>query len=389
MKKYGSGNLSRDKDIKNFSFSEEFDTSLIANRNEGVDALSEDDFVEKDFDSNNKKKKDKVISKDELAEIAAKSKEAKEATDLYNRLIDDEEENQSSIIKKEEIENRDDIQNLYDTNLIEEDLDKDEDETGESEELSDEPDSTPDEDYYYEDIDKEEFERIKHLLSEEELNRYKKKISKKKKIDPEQEKLKKILKKKEFERNMIKSLYSEDYEESDEYRDMIITKNKFNDIFSANKIEPKKGKSISSNLLHNNEIGNDKKKVDITHAPNLNNVHQTSTVEINRDENGEIENIVVTCKCGEQTLIKFDYLMDEDDNDWTVIEKDIENDIKESDNKINEDIDNSSEETQNKEINQEQEHKNEDTDETTDNPDALTEKEVEDMDFEDFDEESN
>ncbi len=302
-----SGNLFSDAATQKFEFDNEFDSELIANRGEGVDALSEDDFVEKGF-----KKKDSVFTKEDIKDIASQSSEAKKAADLYKQLTDDE-ETESALIKSEDAEKMEDIKSLYDDShgtelIIKEDEPypeefDDNDET-KSEVYDEESDDLPESEY-------EDYESVKHLLTDEEKEKYEKRKNKTvKKIRPEDIQKKKILEQAKFEKKLFQSIYSDEYKESDEYRDMIMLEKQFEDIVKAPRIDMKINASLESNLLETDEIKNNKKFVEITHAPNPDNpddTHQMSTVEINRDENGEIENIVVICKCGEKTLIKFDY----------------------------------------------------------------------------------
>lgn len=296
-----SGNLlSGDDFIEKFDFDDEFDSELIANRGEGVDALSEDDFVEKGF-----KKKDSVFTKDDIEDIASQGKEAKKAADLYKQLTDDE-ETESALIKSEDAEKMEDIKSLYDDNHNIE--------INENDEGTDQNDSSLIEFENYDeqsDDEYEDYESIKHLLSDEEREKYENRRNKPvRKVTPEDIRKKKINEQAEFERRLFESIYSEEYKDTDEYRDLIMLEKQFEDIIKAPRIDLKKNASLESNLLETDEIKTNKKFVEITQAPNPDKpdeTHQMSTVEINRDESGEIENIVVICKCGEKTLIKFDY----------------------------------------------------------------------------------
>lgn len=339
-KKFTSGNLFNESDgFDNFSFVEEFDSDLVANRGEGVDALSDDDYIEKEFDS-----KKPVLSKEDLAELSAKSAEAKHAAELLNKFgLNENEKEESSLITKEDAENIDDIRNLYDsdteiTDTITEKKDSDD---------------TITEKVYYETEDGEDFDEIKHLLSEDEKEKLKKTIKIKKRKTPEQIQDEKIQSQKNFEKEIFNSLYSDDYSETDEFKDKIMLEKDFVDLIKARRIEKKHSVTSPTNLLDSKEIKSDKKFVEITHAPNLDkptNTHEMSTVEINRDEYGEIENIIVICKCGEKTLIKFDYA-EEDDEDLTIFDDDTsENEKIDHDNDTYLDfdqIDNIAEEEQN------------------------------------------
>jgi hypothetical protein len=304
--RHSSGNLFyANENINDFSFDEEFDSSLIANRGEGVDALSVNDFVEKEFDKQNR-----VLSDKDVIDIAKQGSEAKKAAELYAKLTD-KEETESSLIKSEDAEKIDDIYSLYDEESSNE-IAKIHDEDEEDDNIENSTDDKfglseyemPDED------DIEDFDSIKHLLTEEEKNNYLKKHQPKNNENFEVSKQDKIKEQAEFEKTLFDALYSDEYKESDEYKDMIFLEKQFDPLVKAPLIEFKKNASIESNLLEPDMIKKNKKFVEITQAPSINNdeiTHETSSVEITRDENGEIENIVVVCKCGEKTLIRFDY----------------------------------------------------------------------------------
>jgi hypothetical protein len=73
------------------------------------------------------------------------------------------------------------------------------------------------------------------------------------------------------------------------------------------------------NLIPGELIEKSDRQVEITDDPNtIENEHRTS-VEIDRDENGDIESITVFCKCGERTFIKFEF-DDSEENESTMLQ---------------------------------------------------------------------
>ncbi len=83
---------------------------------------------------------------------------------------------------------------------------------------------------------------------------------------------------------------------------------KFLDFLEAPRISGKfRGKSVK-NLIPSEFITGTKGKVEITDEPEFtrDDEHKTSVV-VNRGENGDVESIEFLCKCGETTVIHFDY----------------------------------------------------------------------------------
>jgi len=82
----------------------------------------------------------------------------------------------------------------------------------------------------------------------------------------------------------------------------------FKDYIVVPKISGTSKKFSEKNLLHKDEVKPTGKKVEIVdHIQSGINPKQKTSILINRDVNGEIESIEVVCKCGERTLITFDY----------------------------------------------------------------------------------
>lgn len=110
-----------------------------------------------------------------------------------------------------------------------------------------------------------------------------------------------------------------DPDEEITYRDEL--KNQFKDYLEAPRISGKEKKSYNKNHIPKEAIEADKKTLEISDDPNSylesEDDEHTTSVEINRDDFGEIESIVVNCQCGEKTLIEFNY--DDDSKELTEI----------------------------------------------------------------------
>ncbi len=96
----------------------------------------------------------------------------------------------------------------------------------------------------------------------------------------------------------------------------------FRDFLSIPKISGNITKAIEKNLIPKNIVLKTGKTIEIADdMPHTTEItHQTSII-INRDEAGELESMEVICKCGERTLVKFDYISANDlDEDLTEVE---------------------------------------------------------------------
>lgn len=165
-----------------------------------------------------------------------------------------------------------------------------------------------DEDEVYGLIKKEDIESGKHLLEEiEDFNtKYKPQVHN---IDNTTET------QKTNEPQLVE--FKRPEEEIQEY-----LQNNFKDYIVIPKISGSSKKFSEKNLLHKDEVKPTGKKVEIVdHIPSGINPKQKTSILINRDVNGEIESIEVICKCGERTLITFDYsdISDDESNLTEVI----------------------------------------------------------------------
>ncbi|MFA7626000.1 MAG: hypothetical protein WCZ17_03055 [Candidatus Kapaibacterium sp.] len=89
-----------------------------------------------------------------------------------------------------------------------------------------------------------------------------------------------------------------------------ILSDEFLDFVEFPLISGDKKTTTGKNLISSDDLKPTKRKVEITDSSDpINEDHQTS-VEINRNENGEIESLAVYCKCGELTQINFNYMDD-------------------------------------------------------------------------------
>lgn len=96
----------------------------------------------------------------------------------------------------------------------------------------------------------------------------------------------------------------------------------FKDFIIAPKIAGTKRTFKHTNLLPGDYIANRGNKVELIDDPLPDKDHLKTTIEINRSDDGEIESIVVLCKCGEKTFIQFDYIDDDDEVEMTTVIKD-------------------------------------------------------------------
>jgi len=135
---------------------------------------------------------------------------------------------------------------------------------------------------------------------------------------------KNVIKPEEYEKNItdyeLQSVlnYSDEKRKQDFYSPLDISQEKhhnleseFKDFLSIPKISGKEKITTESKVLPNEIVENIEKKVEIVDYDDKDSIHHTS-VEIGRDGNGDLEYIVIHCKCGEKTMIKFDY---DDGND--------------------------------------------------------------------------
>ncbi|HRP02186.1 MAG TPA: hypothetical protein PLE30_06005 [Candidatus Kapabacteria bacterium] len=88
----------------------------------------------------------------------------------------------------------------------------------------------------------------------------------------------------------------------------------FDDYLKYPKISGTVNLDDNSNLIPQKKVDDTKKTVEIKDETNDLDEHHT-TIEIIRDQYEEIETIVVHCKCGEKTIIKFDYENDENSDE--------------------------------------------------------------------------
>ncbi len=112
------------------------------------------------------------------------------------------------------------------------------------------------------------------------------------------------------EDDRLKSVFKESYRLSkeDEIAREMYVRGHFKDFLQIPKITGSKNKDTDSNIIKAESISKNTKKIEISDDPNFqDNRHSTTSVIVNRDEDGELESIEVLCKCGERTFIKFDY----------------------------------------------------------------------------------
>lgn len=95
----------------------------------------------------------------------------------------------------------------------------------------------------------------------------------------------------------------------------------FRDFLQFPKISGEEKFGLERKLIPKEQITDKDKKIEIADSVKFGEENHNTTIEIIRSAEGDIENIVVYCQCGEKTLIRFDY-DDKTDADETQIIKD-------------------------------------------------------------------
>jgi hypothetical protein len=100
---------------------------------------------------------------------------------------------------------------------------------------------------------------------------------------------------------------SEWSEIADDFENNDILNDDFLDFIELPKISGDERNFVGKNLIAGEHIHSSNKKVEISDNPVEGDSSHSTSIEINRTENGDIESITVYCKCGEFTNIRFDY----------------------------------------------------------------------------------
>lgn len=114
----------------------------------------------------------------------------------------------------------------------------------------------------------------------------------------------------EFQKKMSESigLNSEDWAEiAREIEDSDILNDDFLDFVELPRISGDEKNFVGKNLISSDHVKSSQKRVEISDEPQLFDDSHSTSMEINRLENGDIESISIYCKCGEITKIKFNY----------------------------------------------------------------------------------
>ncbi len=90
-------------------------------------------------------------------------------------------------------------------------------------------------------------------------------------------------------------------------------RSKFKDFIELPTISGNAGNSTHGNLIPSELVKKSGRKLQISDEPPFSDIEEkASSVVVNRNEYGEIESIEVYCKCGERTIIRLDYVDEED-----------------------------------------------------------------------------
>lgn len=136
-------------------------------------------------------------------------------------------------------------------------------------------------------------------------------------IKKEDAKSKGVMTPDEFQKDISQKigLTKNDWSEiAQDIEDNDILNDDFLDIVELPKISGSTKNFVGKNLISGDLVHTSKNKVEITDYIGFADEEHNTSVEINRDETGDIESISVYCKCGEVTQIKFNYQEDSDIN---------------------------------------------------------------------------
>lgn len=271
-------NINNELDNDSYPFEEEFSPESVVNRNKSAD------FSLEDWHANDEEQAQVeylYISKRELANILADNPEIvlhkKDKNGDIIHEISDKHSSLQNMDSDELIEISIPInKNL--SNIAKKNYEEDITDSYEFSELED------DDNYY---ITEEERQRLQH---EEEKKRHLKNF-----------------------KNVAENFREEEYEHPDAKFAKYVRKN-FADYLSLPVISGSAKKKYSDKYIPKEFVENTSKHVEIADldASTSHGTKKTSIL-INRDETDEIESIEVLCKCGERTLIKFDF--DDSDED--------------------------------------------------------------------------
>ncbi|MBS4001534.1 MAG: hypothetical protein KGZ71_13740 [Desulfobulbaceae bacterium] len=103
-----------------------------------------------------------------------------------------------------------------------------------------------------------------------------------------------------------KADFEETSDEQQSERNEYLNKH-FHDFLQLPKLSGIDKFGLEKKFIPKEKIKDKNKRVEITDDTSFDEVTHSSTIEIIRSAEGDIENIVVYCKCGEKTLIRFDY----------------------------------------------------------------------------------
>lgn len=114
----------------------------------------------------------------------------------------------------------------------------------------------------------------------------------------------------EFRNNLSRNFSITDSEWSeiaDEFENSDILNDDFLDFIELPRISGDEKNMLGKNLISGEFIHSSNKRVEISDNHSEEENEHSTSIEINRSENGDIESISVYCKCGEITNIRFDY----------------------------------------------------------------------------------
>lgn len=82
--------------------------------------------------------------------------------------------------------------------------------------------------------------------------------------------------------------------------------NSFKDFLIYPRISGKSQMRGDKTIIPNSNVVKSDKRVEIVDAPKTKKKHNPSTILVNRDEIGDIDNVEIICECGDRILLKFE-----------------------------------------------------------------------------------
>ncbi|NLO20359.1 MAG: hypothetical protein GX121_10895 [Ignavibacteria bacterium] len=113
----------------------------------------------------------------------------------------------------------------------------------------------------------------------------------------------------EYKKRNFKIEYADDFQENEANEEANFLKQNFKDFLTLPRISGTHSVKADSNIISGDKIKADSGFIEIPDivANELDANGESSTILVNRNSKNEITSIEILCKCGERTVIDFDY----------------------------------------------------------------------------------